>query len=382
MKSIEDFTFRNTLDYRAAKVAQQWRIDEGFCTDGISARLQQFLGNRDVVMQSRQKKQDKADMMAKAREESRKRKRDDLPKPEKEATKKPQKSPRSKLAEMPVRGMWAIDELKRVSRLNELHVIGIDPGKRELVVCTDSDDSESKAMRYTSSQRRNDMRTRQYAVESQREKPEDVIRGEREDAKCNSRSENLSTFVQYAASRQGHLTESLTYYSELHHRQRRWKSYIKRQKSEERLYANLAAFKTDDRPLVLAYGAWGLIAGTISPCNRGNPPCIGVGLLRKIAKRFIVALTPEQYTSKTCHKCMGTCGAHKSLRNSQNREIRGLRVCQDESCKSHLNRDANASRNIAMQFKLLFEDKGTIRTLTTEDIERIQHQRCVQCDAD
>ena len=31
---------------------------------------------------------------------------------------------------LPQRGIWAIDELKRVSKLEELHVVGIDPGNR------------------------------------------------------------------------------------------------------------------------------------------------------------------------------------------------------------------------------------------------------------
>jgi hypothetical protein len=33
------------------------------------------------------------------------------------------------------------------------------------------------------------------------------------------------------------------------------------QKSEERFYTDLKKLKTDSRPLVLAYGRWGMIAG-------------------------------------------------------------------------------------------------------------------------
>ena len=35
--------------------------------------------------------------------------------------------------------------------------------------------------------------------------------------------------------------------------------------------------------------------------KKGNPPAIGVGLMRKLAKRFVVALTPEHYTSSIWH---------------------------------------------------------------------------------
>ena len=53
---------------------------------------------------------------------------------------------------------------------------------------------------------------------------------------------------------------------------------------------------SDTRKLVLAYGSWGLIAGKNGACKKGNPPWIGVGLMRKLAQRFVVAPTPEQYT--------------------------------------------------------------------------------------
>jgi hypothetical protein len=45
---------------------------------------------------------------------------------------------------MPSRGLYSIDELKRVSRLQDMHVVGIDPGKRELVAAVDRDDPTSK----------------------------------------------------------------------------------------------------------------------------------------------------------------------------------------------------------------------------------------------
>ena len=38
---------------------------------------------------------------------------------------------------MPVRGVHSIDALKRAARLEQMHVVGIDPGKRELVVAVD-----------------------------------------------------------------------------------------------------------------------------------------------------------------------------------------------------------------------------------------------------
>ena len=92
------------------------------------------------------------------------------------------------------------------------------------------------------------------------------------------------------------------------------------------------------------------------------------------------SITPEAYTSKTCHECLGTCGPHPTMRSIRNkREIRGLRVCQDPNCNRLLNRDANASRNIGLQFKLLFEEKGTIRSLSALELEMTKHRMCLEC---
>ena len=63
---------------------------------------------------------------------------------------------------------------------------------------------------------------------------------------------------------------------------RRWKTYIKSQQSEEQLYQRLRGIhnQSDKRTLVLAYGSWGAVAGRPGlVANRGNTPCIGVGLM-------------------------------------------------------------------------------------------------------
>jgi hypothetical protein len=70
------------------------------------------------------------------------------------------------------------------------------------------------------------------------------------------------------------------FYDNEEHRRRRRKTKIKTQRSEARLVNRLSAMHTkeDERKLVLAYGAWGLVAGRAgSACNKGNPPAVGAG---------------------------------------------------------------------------------------------------------
>ena len=390
-KGSEDITFTNTLDYRAAGVAQRWRLEDGFCTDGVSARLQQLQGPKASVLCQRFEKAESE----RQKQEGKKRKRDEkklgVTNKDKNPVKKPAKTtkdpPPPPLDHLPTRGIWAIDEIKHLTRLQDgeggkcnVHVIGIDPGKRELIVATDSDNAKSRPVRYTLRQRQKDMRSRQYADEGRRSVPHEVAKLIQTLSHCNSKSSSLRSFHKYVRTRQQCISECLAAFSDPSHRRRRWKTYIKSQKSEESVYADLRAMRTDDRPLVLAYGSWGLVAGRTGACNKGNPPCIGVGLMRKIARLFLVVPTPEQYTSKTCHHCFGECGPHPTMRTAKNKEIRGLRVCQDEGCRSHLNRDTNASRNIGLQLKRLLQDQGPIRALSNRDLEFNRHQLCLGCE--
>ena len=88
-------------------------------------------------------------------------------------------------------------------------------------------------------------------------------------------------------------------------------------------------------------------------------------MMRFLSKHFPVIITPEAYTSKTCFFCDGMRsalahkGMHRMLSDGEGnvvkkKEIRGLRVCNNENCSAHsLNRDLNASLNIAKRAWLL-----------------------------
>lgn len=334
--------FAEVVDLKAAKLRQRDRFDFAFTTDGVCARLQCTV---------------------------------------------PKGVQPAKVGVAPTRGRFAIDELKRQSRmqLDHLHVVGVDPGKRELVVAVDQDDPKATPVRYTQRQRQRDPRSRQYADECRQSLPADVSLAESELSELNSRSADLQSFRSYVAKRRECLDTALAHYAGIDHRRRRWKTYIKTQQSESRLYARLRGMHDpfDPRTLVLAYGSWGAVAGRPGGVsNKGNAPCIGVGLMNKLAKRFVVALTPEQYTSKTCCKCLHPCGPWVEMETKMDRKIRGLRVCHNEECLLPQNRDRTGAANIGTQFCRLYEDKSPIRQMTDEDLEfhRLNLALCASCD--
>jgi hypothetical protein len=292
----------------------------------------------------------------------------------------------AKLSHMPTRGIHAIDELKRLSRGQELHTIGIDPGKRELVVAVDRDDPKNKpVVRYTLAQRQRDLRTRQYADELRRSKPFAVTLAEDELSLHNSKAPSLREFAEFAATRRQVMRECMElqeFYIHDDHRKRRRKTHIKTQQSEARLVNRLAGMhaKEDDRPLVLAYGAWGLVAGRPNmAANRGTPPAVGAGLMKRLSLHFVVSPTPEHYTSKTCVRCMGQCGPHTTLKTKEGKEIRGLRVCQHEGCGLVQNRDRTGATNIGLQFQRLLKGESPIKPMSEEELEFHRINVCLEC---
>ena len=78
---------------------------------------------------------------------------------------------------------------------------------------------------------------------------------------------------------------------------------------------------------------------------------------------------------------VGPCGPHPTLKTKRNKEIRGLRVCQNEGCGLLQNRDKTGARNIGLQFERLLAGKGAIRDMTDEEIEFHRLNLCLECDS-
>ena len=344
-----DFSFDTVLDYRRAGVQQRHRIKHGFTTDGVCARVQHVV---------------RAEAATKT------------------------------LESVPRRGVWLIDQLKAVARSNDVHVVGIDPGKAELIVGVDRNDPRRCAVRYTQKQRAFDIQTRRTLDEARRHRPLDVQLHEEELCQFSSYASTVEGFRAFCTQRHARLEDAFDYYGQLRLRARRWKTSIRTQASEERVYRRFREIeKRDPRPMVLAYGAWGFVAGRAGmACNRGRPPCIGAGLMKRLSRRFLVAPTPEHHTSKTCAKCLGPCGAHPTLHHRRrvrsNGEctwrdvsIRGLRLCQQEDCKFLQNRDRAAAGLIGLQFERLLDGDGPLRTLSAEEVElQKSNLLCVDCE--
>lgn len=113
-------------------------------------------------------------------------------------------------------------------------------------------------------------------------------------------------------------------------------------------------------------------------CNKGNPPAVGVGFMKRLARDFVVMPTPEHFTSKTCVKCGGLCGPHPTLRTKDDKKIRGLLVCQHVGCGLPQNRDKTGATNIGKNGCRLLLNQAPIRSMTEEDVEFHRVNVCVE----
>jgi hypothetical protein len=176
----------------------------------------------------------------------------------------------------------------------------------------------------------------------------------------------------FDARREHYLAEALWHYGHVKYWQRSFRRDQGRQRSEEALIKRIEGIRRDQsRPIAIAWGA-GSRGNPGMPALKGRPSCPGVGLAKRMSKRFLVLVTPEHYTSKTCSLCGDSCGScaptecklrkrlvrkktmstddpeelERLCRSVRNRECRDLRHCNNVECGAHLHRDYNAAVNI------------------------------------
>jgi hypothetical protein len=169
---------------------------------------------------------------------------------------------------------------------------------------------------------------------------------------CNSRDGNLKVFMEYAKKKLEHLNKLHEYYNKVFFRKLRWKSRIQTQRTEEKFFKKIT--ETFGKKVLLCYGHW----------NRrsqmpGLIPSPTVGIRKKLQDRFLSVDVPEWNTTVTCNECNARTAGMKRQKKEGSDEIvsiHGLRYCN--TCKTFLNRDKNAAKNILNNF-LYFEKHGT-----------------------
>ncbi len=243
-------------------------------------------------------------------------------------------------------------------------IVGCDPGKVNLVqFAKESEDLKNPLkMSYTIAKQQhntqiksktktmNKMKKRQKCTINDKIKTVDEI--EKENTEYNSKTCNIEKFKKYIRHKQAANKSLYKFYENMAFRKMRWDTKIKTQQSEDKLLNEIEKTfreKTENgesyKEIVIAYGDWNQKRHL-----RNFVPTKGIGLKRKIAKRFKIINTEEYMTSQTCHHCHHEKRAKKFIKrkNKNNQEylIRGVLRCQNENCGIFWDRDINGALNI------------------------------------
>jgi len=276
-------------------------------------------------------------------------------------------------------------------------VVGIDPGKRNLLYVTNQhapDDGEPKKegvrLRYTFAQRRLDSGACARQQKLNIEKSQRILELERELSSHNSRTTSRAKFEAYLRKRLQVQQELKAHYHKPQHRVARWHNWRDRRKSEDKFVqkvlktfappppspvvvtpgaAATSTTSTAAQPprLIVAYGN-----GSGFHALRGSPPSPTTGLRKRFRAKahqgLVVIDTPEYGTSKMCSYCKGELMEDPHRKRKRERKdgkkdlvsVWGIRRCNSANCGGlrRWNRDHNAAINIRANL-LHYLESGT-----------------------
>ena len=242
-------------------------------------------------------------------------------------------------------------ELLRDERL----LAGVDPGKRDLVTVCDA--VRGPKVRYSAVQRRWELFSKRHREQRLRllrsAVPEDcrfhdlrrmfdpggtrVTTYEGLQAlltETTSRSSRYDVFARYVARRQAILQHMKRLFSANSFRAAKYRTHVAERSSEAKLVSRIEkAFPQGDP--VLMYGNWGR-----DPNLRNSAPTPGVGLRRRLSRRFRTVTVDEHLTSSVCASCHTKKVAHPIGRSytqggrRHDRPLHSLLRCQNEMCSS------------------------------------------------
>lgn len=227
---------------------------------------------------------------------------------------------------------------------NSTNIVVIDPGKKNILYLSDGQ-KDGKHLRYTYQQRRRETKIKQNKQEQIKIKKENEIDKIENEIKYNSKSCKLEEVIKYIKENNEFIEKVNEFYQDIKHREMRYQTQKHTQISEQKLINNIKKTFETDKPLTLIYGNW-----SCRKQFKNFAPTPGIGLRRKLAKKFNVYLLDEYCTSCKCAKCHKETDYTKPREYKKNDEkktvsVHSLLRCQNEECSKLWNRDVNATVN-------------------------------------
>jgi hypothetical protein len=284
-----------------------------------------------------------------------------------------------KCKEEPKKDIKYITEIKEVELRNiqdkNYKLIGVDPGKRNLIQMIDDDEN---IVSYTASQRRHETRISL----NEKKRKEDLnnspnIKQKVENFTINGKTTNYEKFEKYIIDRNKLSNIVKSYYEKDFFRQLNWHRFINVQKSEKTLIKKIKDTYGDN--IIIGIGDW-----SESQQMKYSKPTKGIGMTRLLSMYFETYYINEDYTSKICNDCgsetkyytkvlkqdtfMNSTKKRKSKRIKKKniKHIHGLLCCSNnKKCSKLWNRDTNGAKNILEILRTYIEDSTRPIALTS-----------------
>ena len=244
-----------------------------------------------------------------------------------------------------------IDELKDYTALQTKKIVGIDPGKDDLIYCVDGASKDANVFRYSQNQRRKETKMKKYnnivlAMKTHKIQGKSVIEYETELSKFNRKTLDVTKFKQYIneKNRVNHLL--FGFYRKELFRKLKFGRYINAKRNEQKMVSNFKKTFGNPEEVVICIGDW-----EQKKQMKFKEPTLGIGIRTLFRKnKYQVFLVDEFRSSCKCSRCNG--GVCEKFRLRENprpnkddmRLVHGLLRCKN-GC-GEWNRDRNGSSNI------------------------------------
>ena len=244
-----------------------------------------------------------------------------------------------------------IDELNDYTALQTKKIVGIDPGKDDLIYCVDGASKDANVFRYSQNQRRKETKMKKYnnivlAMKTHKIQGKSIIEYETELSKQNRKTLDSTKFKQYIneKNRINHLL--FGFYRKELFRKLKFGRYINAKRNEQKMVSNFKKTFGNPEEVVICIGDW-----EQKKQMKFKEPTLGIGIRTLFRKnKYQVFLVDEFRSSCKCSRCNG--GVCEKFRLRENprpnkddmRLVHGLLRCKN-GC-GEWNRDRNGSSNI------------------------------------
>ena len=244
-----------------------------------------------------------------------------------------------------------IDELTDYTDLQNKKIVGVDPGKDDLIYCVDGASKDANIFRYSQNQRRNETKLKKYnniilAMKTNKIQGKTIIEYETELSNFNRKTLNLDRFKEYIQSKNRINHILFGFYEKQLFRKLKFGRYINTKRSEIKMISNFQKIFGNPEDVVICIGDW-----EQKKQMKFKEPTLGKGIRTLFRKNnYKVFLVDEFRTSCKCSNCNGgICEKFRIRKNPRPnkddmRLVHGLLRCKS-GC-GLWNRDRNGSSNI------------------------------------